>query len=126
MHLCLQLVGEDIVPVNAEKQTLLLYTVQQLLPRLFNGIGPRWARITSVRQSAAAKTANVTFTMSTSSVAEYFEQVGLSFGSFRLEMTAECAVDAQHSTAGLAQSLRSDFASGRRQAAGSVTIDGAS
>lgn len=61
--------------MTAEKQTLVLFSIQQLLPRLFNGIGSRWARITKVSQSIPGKSANVTVLMATSSVPEYFEQV---------------------------------------------------
>jgi hypothetical protein len=71
----LQLFGEDVVPFTGPKQTLLLTTVQQLLPRLFNGIGSRWARITKVSHSVAAKTVNVTMLAATSSVPKYYEQV---------------------------------------------------
>lgn len=72
----LQLVGQDIVPFTEAKQTLVLYTIQQLLPRLFNGIGARFARMTAVSQSLVSQTVNITMIMSTSSVPEYFEQVG--------------------------------------------------
>lgn len=71
----MQLFGEDIVPFTGPKQTLLLTTVQQLLPRLFNGIGSRWARLTKVSHSVAAKTVNLTMLAATSSVPKYYEQV---------------------------------------------------
>lgn len=77
MLLRLQLFGEDVVPFTGPKQTLLLTTVQQLLPRLFNGIGSRWARITKVSHSVASKTVNVTMLAATSSVPQYYEQVGI-------------------------------------------------
>lgn len=64
------------MPFTEAKQTLVLYTIQQLLPRLFNGIGARFARMTAVSQSLVSRTVNVTMIMSTSSVPDYFEQVG--------------------------------------------------
>jgi serine/threonine protein kinase len=70
----LQLFGEDVVPFTGPKQTLLLTTVQLLLPRLFNGIGSRWARLTKVSHSVAAKTVNLTMLAATSSVPKYYEQ----------------------------------------------------
>ena len=65
------------MPFTGPKQTLLLTTVQLLLPRLFNGIGSRWARITKVSHSVASKTVNLTMLAATSSVPQYYEQVGL-------------------------------------------------
>ncbi len=57
------------------QQTVLLYNIQVLLPRLFNGIGPRWARIVKIRQAPAARSANITILFSTSSQPQYFAQV---------------------------------------------------
>ena len=69
----LQLIG-DIVPLDDKRETALLFHIQLLLPRLFNGIGPRWNRVLSVSQSEASKTANVTLIMATSSTPESFQQ----------------------------------------------------
>jgi len=70
----LTLTGRDLIPLDIPRQTLLLYSFQVLLPRLFNGIGPRWTRITDIRQAPAANCANLTILFSTSSQPQYFEQ----------------------------------------------------
>jgi hypothetical protein len=61
--------------MDVPRQTALLENIRQLLPRLFNGIGPRWGNIVSIQQSQSALLANITMLFSISSQPTFFEQV---------------------------------------------------
>ena len=71
----LQFVGPGIVPFNVVKQTALLSIVEQQLPRLFNGIGPRLTKLLSIADTAATSTSRVTMIMDVSDTPLVFAQV---------------------------------------------------
>lgn len=53
-------VGTPVAPFTAAKEAALLTVFRDLLPPLFLGLGPKWARIVNVTYDTAADTTNLT------------------------------------------------------------------
>ena len=54
-----QVAGPQVAPLTTAKQTAVLTLFLDLLPPLFLGLGPQWARLATVASDAATGTANM-------------------------------------------------------------------
>ena len=57
--------SDPVVPLTVARETAILTLLHELLPPIFLGIGPQWARVASVSGDAAATTANVSLLLNT-------------------------------------------------------------